>query len=145
MDARSPPDPDREERSQRLRRLLLLEIRRILEDLEAREALLLELWGRERIRAPFLETAFSRYRSLGFPDLMLLGIPEVEALERFARELDDLRFYFAYTQDMPQAVRAVFRGALVRLQEAGRNAMSALGGEGLASSPALLPWGFAEE
>lgn len=113
----------------KIRSLLGLEIRRVTEDLVRRRDILVELWGRHRVRAPFLDTAFSRYRTLGMADLLLLEPEEVERVEAFYRELDDLRFYLAYTEDMPRAMAMVFDSALARLVPSATRAIVALGME----------------
>ena len=117
-----------EERAERLRKLLALEVARVLEDLELRRDLLLELWGRTRDRSIFLDTVHSRWKTLGFPELTLLETETVAALDTFFRELEELRFYFRFTEDMPVHLADTYELGIVRLEAVGRYAIDALGG-----------------
>lgn len=123
-----PPALDDAERSARLAPLIAVEIDRIVEDLEVRRAYLVELWGRCRDRGPFLDTVFSRWRSLDFRELAVLEVDVVMACEAFYRELDDLRLYFRFTEDMPATLDERIDGAMLRLSATGRHAIAGLGG-----------------
>ena len=117
-----------EERAEKLRKLLALEIDRIVEDLELRREVLLELWGRTRDRGMFIDTVFSRWASLGFPELLEIGTDEVAAVDTFYRELHELRFYFRFTEDMPVHMADAYDHALDRLRGYGGMAIERLGG-----------------
>ena len=123
-----PPVYDESEFPERLRRLLALEVERIVEDLEAREAMLVDIWSRHRDRGPFLDTLHTRWRSLSLPDMATLHGDQLVALESFYRELDDLTMYFRFTQDMPTTLSDVYSDGLRRLQAYGQIALDALGG-----------------
>ena len=56
----------------RLERLLALEVRRVVEDLRGRRDLLLHVWGKHRARKPLIETIFTRWTTVGMPDLAQL-------------------------------------------------------------------------
>ncbi|TNE84691.1 MAG: hypothetical protein EP330_28895 [Deltaproteobacteria bacterium] len=116
------------ERAERLRKVIALEIDRIVEDLEARREVLIELWGRTRDRGMFLDTVFSRWKTLGFPDLLDLETAEVAAVDAFYRELHELRFYFRFTEDMPVHMLDAYDLALHRLRGYGELALELLGG-----------------
>lgn len=113
----------------RLIGLLALEIRRLVEDIDRRTELLVEIWARYRSRKPFLDTTFARWTTLGFPELGQLDEEQVEALEIFYRELDELRLYVAYTEDMPKAMEDALRGSVARLKSKGSAALIVLGKE----------------
>ena len=68
-------------RADRLRQLLALEIARIVSDFEIRRDFLKFVWSAHRDRRPFLDTVFSRWTTVGFPDLALLQTEEVAAVE----------------------------------------------------------------
>jgi hypothetical protein len=119
---------DESEFPERLRRLLALEVARIVEDLEAREPLLVELWSRHRDRGPFLDTLHTRWRTLGLPDMATLSGEQIVALESFYRELDDLTMYFRFTQDMPTTLADAYSDGLRRLAAYASIALDALGG-----------------
>lgn len=127
-------------RAERSRILLGLEIHRVTDDLLRRRTLLVELWGRHRVRTPFLDTTFQRYRTLTMGELLLLQRHELEAVEAFYRELDDLRFYLSHTEDMPRALAGALDGALVRLRNVARLALTALGAGLVDEGKAAAPW-----
>lgn len=116
------------ERTQRLEKLLILEIRRVTEELVLRRDLLIRVWGEQRARAPFLDTVFTRWKTLPFTELLRLEQRQVEATSAFYRELDRMRLYLATTQDMPRALTLVYDGHLARLEELCHAAVSALQG-----------------
>lgn len=119
---------EHEDRAEKLRKLLALEISRIIEDLELRRDVLVELWGRTRDRGMFIDTVFSRWATLGFPDLLDLETDQVAAVDTFYRELHDLRFYFRFTEDMPAHLLDTYDLALRRLGAYGEHALEQLGG-----------------
>jgi hypothetical protein len=121
-----------------LRRLIALEIDRLIDDLERRRDFLIEVWGHHRARAPFVETTFSRWKSLSFSDLILLDEAEITFVSAFYRELDDLRLYLEHTQDMPRALAKRFDGSLARLKQLGDEALGSLGG---APAPPIIDLG----
>ena len=123
-----PPVYDESEFPLRLRRLLALEVSRIVEDLEARRELLLDVWSRHRDRGPFVDTLHSRWKTLSMPDLATLDTEMVVHVEAFYRELEDLSLYFRFTQDMPTTLEDSFDEGLLRLQAYGALAIEALGG-----------------
>lgn len=125
-------------RTERLRRLIALEIHRLLDDLERRRDFLIEVWGHHRARAPFLESTFSRWSTLGFNDLVLLDSMALDLVTAFYRELDDLRLYLGHTSDMPRALTVRFDASLIRLQRLGHEALGALGG---APAPPIIDLG----
>lgn len=116
------------ERTRRLEKLLILEIRRVTEELGLRRDLLIRVWGEQRARAPFLDTVFTRWRTLPFTELLRLEQRQVEASSAFYRELDRLRLYLETTQDMPRALALVFDGHLARLEQLSYAAIGALEG-----------------
>jgi len=127
-------------RAERLRITLGLEIHRTTDDLLRRRTLLVELWGRHRSRSPFLDTTFQRYRSLPMAELLLLERPEIEAIEAYYRQLDELRFYLSHTEDMPKALADTIDGALVRLRRVAQVALGVLGTALEADERAAPPW-----
>lgn len=132
-----PPEPDDADLQERLQRLLALEIHRIMEDLALREEWLVDTWNRHRDRGPFLDTLFSRYRTLSMTDLALLDPGALMACEAFYRELETLRLYFRFTQDMPATLADRYRDSLRRIQGYGKMALDALGG---APEQPVLSW-----
>ena len=127
-------------RAERLRVMLGLEIHRVTDDLLRRRSLLVDLWGRHRVRSPFLDTTFQRFRSLGMGELMLLERAEYESVEAFYRELDELRFYLSHTDDMPRALADTLDGALIRIRSAARLALNVVGTQLEDDERAAAPW-----
>ena len=123
-----PPVFDESDLPERLRRLLAMEIDRVVEDLEVRHVFLLETWSRHRDRGPFLDTVFTRWRTLSMTDMTLLDSEAIVACEAFYRELDELKLYFQFTQDMPTTMDDRYAEALVRVSAYGALAIQLLGG-----------------
>lgn len=123
-----PAEPTGEERALRFRRLLAMEIDRIVEDLAARRPLLLDVWGRHRDRGPFLDTLFSRWPTVGFQELTALEADVATTIDAFYREVANFRLYVSYTQDMPGTLADRLEATLLRLRELSDPAIAALGG-----------------
>ncbi len=123
-----PPYLDDRERAERVAYNIAMEIARIVDDLEARERFLVEMWSRHRDRGPFLDTLFSRYRTLGFPDLALLPVDAVAKVDAFYRELEEFRLYCRFTEDMPTSLEEAYRWQVRRLAAYAEQALEALGG-----------------
>lgn len=123
-----PPVYDESDLPERLRRLLAMEIDRIVEDLEFRRDFLMDTWSRHRDRGPFLDTVFSRWRTIAMTDLALIDSSTMVACEAFYRELDDLRLYFQFTQDMPATMSERYDEGLKRVAAYGALAIELLGG-----------------
>jgi len=123
-----PPHIPEGQRAERIRKLIALEISRIVEDLEARRDFLLQVWSAHRKREPFLETVFSRWSTLDFPMLAELETDEVAIVEAFYRELDDFRLYIGFTQDMPTTLGDRYDELIQRLTAYGELALERLGG-----------------
>lgn len=120
---------DEVERSSRVKLLIALEIGRIVGQLRERMDFLLTIWSRHRAREPFLETLFSRWRTVGLADLALLEPSSLAALEAFHAEVDDLRLFLTWTEDMPVTLRDTLEARLVTLELYGDRALEALGVE----------------
>jgi hypothetical protein len=123
-----PPVFDEADLPERLRRLVAMEIDRILEDLELRRDFLLDTWSRHRDRGPFLDTVFSRWTTLSMTDLGLIEAEAMVACDTFYRELEDFRLYIRFTQDMPATLADRYDLALRHLAAYGALAVDRLGG-----------------
>jgi hypothetical protein len=118
---------DAETRASRIALLLVFEIQRIVRHLRIRRTMLVKTWSRFRAREPFLETMFSRWRTLDLRDLALLPEHVHQPLEMFFEELDDFRYYVSFTDDMPTTLEDQYDVSLARLTDAAENAVHALG------------------
>lgn len=126
-----PPD-----NPEALRRLVVFEIQRIIDDLELRQRFLIDMWARHRDRGPFLDSLFSRWRTLSMGELLLLDQEAMPHLEAFYRELEDLRLFFTFTDDMPTTLEGRYELGFKRLKYFAEAALAALGGQlELPSSP----------
>lgn len=134
-----PTEPTPEERAGRFRRLLAMEIDRIVEDLATRRPLLLEVWGRHRDRGPFLDTLYSRWGTVGFAELTSLEPDVAMSIDAFYREVANFRLYVSYTQDMPGTLADRLDSTLLRLREVSGPAILALGGMPLGHRPPAPP------
>ncbi|MBX2796069.1 MAG: hypothetical protein KTR31_00330 [Myxococcales bacterium] len=123
-----PPVFDEAELPERLRRLIAMEVDRIVSDLAARRDFLLDTWSRHRDRGPFLDTIFARWRTLSMTDLGLVEAEAMAACEAFHRELEDFRLYMQFTQDMPATLAERYDLALEHISAYGALAIERLGG-----------------
>lgn len=109
-----------------MRRLLKIDIERILEQLVLRRELLLNRWSFHRDRTPFLWTSFSRWPTLGYPQLQALDTSLTLVLDDFYAELEAFRLYIRSTEDMPEALEEVYDESLEALDLRGKLALEAL-------------------
>lgn len=123
-----PPAYDESDLPDRLRRLLAMEVDRVLLDLVARRDFLLDTWSRHRDRGPFIDTVFTRWTTLSMTDLALIEVDAIAACEAFYRELEDFRLYMRFTQDMPATLADRYDAALQHLRAYGELALESLGG-----------------
>lgn len=123
-----PPHVPEGQRAERIRKLLALEISRIVEDLDVRRDFLIQMWSAHRKREPFLDTVHSRWNTLDFPMLAELETDEVVVVEAFYRELDEFRLYVSFTQDMPTTLGDRYDEMTRRLAAYGELALERLGG-----------------
>ena len=117
-----------EVRAERLRRLIALEVARIVDGLESRRDFLLQMWGRHRDRQPFLDTIHNRWKTIGFPDLALLEVDEVAVIDGFFAKLDEFKLYISYTQDMPTTLTERYDFAVERLRAWAEITLEGIGG-----------------
>jgi hypothetical protein len=127
------------DRGERLRLILALEIDRITRDLRERLDFLVQVWSRYRRRDVFLDTIFSRWRTVTAGDLTGLDERALLAIEAYHAELDRIRLYLTLTEDMPNTLRDHLTARLERLERAARPALDALGGAPERLRPDDLP------
>jgi len=120
----------------RVRNLIALDAALIMRRLGARRDEMFTLFSRLRSREPMLSTIATRFTSATFHDLVHLPEKEQAVVHGFYERLDEMRWYFTYTEDMPSTVQQTFTALHRRLEEAYRLLVVALGppvqgGEGL--------------
>lgn len=128
-----------DDRADRLRLLLALEISRVVRDLGERQELLVSIWSRHRRREAFLDTLFVRWRTVAVADLALLDPGALVAVESFYDEVDSLRLYLQYTEDMPMTLADALSSRLRRLRLRAAPALDALGGAPDRPQPLSVP------
>jgi hypothetical protein len=116
-----------EETPARVRNLIALDAALIMRRLEARRDEMFTLFSRLRSREPMLTTISTRFTSATFHDLVHLPEREQAVVHAFYERLDEMRWYFTYTEDMPSTVQQTFTALHRRLEEAYRLLVVALG------------------
>jgi hypothetical protein len=116
-----------EEMAARVRNLLAMDAAGVMRRLDARRDEMFALFSRLRSREPLLGTIASRYASGAFEQLIHLPEQEQAVVDHFYERLDELRWYFTYTEDMPGTAQQIFTKLHKRLEEAYRVLVVTLG------------------
>ncbi|MFY1829274.1 hypothetical protein ACN47A_25375 [Myxococcus fulvus] len=111
----------------RVRNLIAMDAAGIMRRLEARRDEMFALFSRLRSRGPLLETIASRYAEGAFEQLIHLPEQEQAVVDRYYTHLDELRWYFTYTEDMPGTAQVNFIKLHKRLEESYRVLVVTLG------------------
>lgn len=111
----------------RVRNLIALDAANIIRRLEVRRDEMIVLFSRLRSREPMLSTLASRFATATFHDMLSLPVQEQVAVNQFYERLDELRWYFTYTEDMPSTAQQTFNTLHRGLEEAHRELVSAIG------------------
>ncbi len=85
----------------RVRSLLRLDAGAVMRRLQDRQDSMVQAFSRHRDRQALLRPLHSRFKGAGFDELVQLTPAQQEAASRFYELLDDLSYYFTYTEDMP--------------------------------------------
>ncbi|MFP2927063.1 hypothetical protein ACLESO_18045 [Pyxidicoccus sp. 3LG] len=116
-----------DEMAARVRNLLAMDAAGIMRRLDARRDEMFTLFSRLRSREPLLGTIASRYASGAFEQLIYLSEQEQAVVDHYYERLDELRWYFTYTEDMPGTAQQIFTKLHKRLEEAYRVLVVTLG------------------
>ena len=116
-----------DEMASRVRNLLAMDAAGIMRRLDARKDEMFALFSRLRSREPLLDTITSRYASGAFDQLIHLPEQEQAVVDHFYGRLEELRWYFTYTEDMPGTAQIIFSKLHKRLEEAYRVLVVTLG------------------
>lgn len=116
-----------DETAARVRNLISLDAANIMRRLEARRDEMIALFSRLRSREPMLATLATRFTTATFHDLMSLSVREQAVVNQFYERLDELRWYFTYTEHMPSTAQQTFSALHRRLEEAHRELVAVLG------------------
>ncbi|MFL5322220.1 MAG: hypothetical protein ACJ790_21360 [Myxococcaceae bacterium] len=113
--------------AQRVRHLLAIDANNVLTRLRARTDEMVSLFSRLRDRTPMMETTRTWFFTITFTELALLEPNEQKAVNAFYEELDELRWYLHYTEDMPGQVQQKISGLVRSLEENHRRLTAAIG------------------
>ncbi|MBJ6762878.1 hypothetical protein JGU66_19110 [Myxococcaceae bacterium JPH2] len=116
-----------DEMTARVRNLLAMDAAGIMRRLDARRDEMFLLFSRLRSREPLLGTIASRYADGAFTQLVHLTEQESAVVDHFYSRLDELRWYFTYTEDMPGTAQLTFNALHRRLEESYRVLRATLG------------------
>jgi len=111
----------------RIRNLIALDAANIMRRLEARQDEMIALFSRLRSREPLLSTLATRFPTATFQELARLTVREQAVVNAFYECLDELRWYFTYTEDMPSTAQQSFTTRHRRLIEVHRALVEAIG------------------
>src|SRR5205807_4802379 len=123
---------------ERVRHLIALDAANVMRRISARQGEMLALFSRLRDRTPMIETVHSWFDSAGFPELSLLDPGEQAVVNGFYEELGELRWYFEYTEDMPNTVQTTISARLKRLAEAHATLVGVIGEPVGHAAPAVM-------
>jgi len=130
-----------ESEKKKLETVIAIEVLRIIEDIGHRREFLVEVWSRHRTRAPLLDTVFTRWNTLGFLELRELDTETAVFLDAFHREVERLRLYLGFTEDMPATLDHRIHVMHERLTELGDKVIETVGGRPERPEYELLnPW-----
>lgn len=104
----------------RIRHLIVLDAQGVVRRLSAQLGAMIELFSRHRDRDPLLAPLRSWIPSATFAQLAELEPDEQRALGQFLEELEALRWYCRYTDDMPNTAQARLARFAGQLESAAR-------------------------
>jgi len=112
---------------ERIRNLIALDAEGLMGRLADRKDEMIAMFSRHREREPLLSPLRSWVPSASFQEIVLLAPEQQGAVARFYEELDGLRWYFRYTNDMPGTAQQVFDHRLRKLAAAYRELRESIG------------------
>jgi hypothetical protein len=113
--------------SVRVRHLIALDAQTVMKRLHERQVEMVRLFSRLRDRGPLLGVVQSWFQSITFAELSQLDPPEQSVAVGFYEQLDALRWYLQYTEDMPLQVQQQVAKRVTALGQAHRTLNAALG------------------
>ena len=115
------------DKATRVRHLISLDARNVMTRLDARQSEMLALFSRLRDRTPMLSTIQCWFSSAQFGELVELDQREQVIVNGFYECLDELRWYFTYTEDMPSTAQLTLGLMLRKLEISYKHLLVALG------------------
>lgn len=115
------------ESSVRTRHLLAIDASNVMARLAARQDSMVSLFSRLRDREPMLIVLDTWFDTITFTELALLTPYEQKRVNRFYELLAEVRWYLAYTEDMPLQVQTKLTAFVRRLEAAFRELVATIG------------------
>lgn len=113
----------------RVRNLIALDSAMVMRRLASRRHDMIATFSRKRDRRVLIEAVHTWFDTARFDELVLLEIEQQTAATQFYEQLDDLRYYFKYTEDMPGTAERALATRLKRLERAFQALAASLGKE----------------
>ena len=113
--------------SVRVRHLLAIDAGNVMARLAARQDSMVSLFSRLRDREPMLIVLDTWFDSISFGELSVLTPYEQKRVNRFYALLAEVRWYLAYTEDMPLQVQTKLTVFARRLETAFRELVATIG------------------
>jgi hypothetical protein len=111
----------------RVRHLLAVDAQNVMTRLAARQDEMVALFSRLRDREPMLIVLDSWFESIAFAELASLEPTEQKAVNRFYEQVAELRWYLAWTEDMPGQVQAKLVAFVRRLEASFQELVATIG------------------
>lgn len=111
----------------RVRHLLAIDSHNLMTRLAARQDSMVGLFSRLRDREPMLTVLDTWFDTITFSELSTLDPAEQKSVNRFYELLSEVRWYLAYTEDMPGQVQTRLNGFSRRLEAAYRELVAVIG------------------
>lgn len=106
-----------DERTRRVAHLIHEDASQLIDTVTFRLSMLLELWSKHRAREPLLRSLHTRYFEVPASELLLLDERTFTLAQSFYIQLDELRLYLEYTEDMVNTLEDNFRVHFKRMTE----------------------------
>lgn len=123
--------------ARRTRHLLAVDSHNVMARLAARGDTMVALFSRLRDREPMLQVLDTWFDTITFSELAALEPLEQRAVNRFYELLGEVRWYLAYTEDMPGQVQTKLSGFQRRLEAAFLELTAVLGPPEADGAPVL--------
>lgn len=117
----------RPEPATRVRHLLAIDAHNVMTRLAARQDAMVGLFSRHRDREPMLTVLDTWFDTITFTELATLEPDEQKSVNRFYELLSEVRWYLAYTEDMPGLVQTKLTAFLRRLDTSFRELVAVIG------------------
>lgn len=136
----SKPGVDRwEADTAKVRHLIALDAAQIMKRIELKQDEAVGLFSRLRTREGMIELCRSTFGSVTFSELARLSPPEQMATFGFHEQLDAMRWYVSYTEDMPSTVKSTVSQYVRKLEELHRELRARIGPPGGGGHPVIEP------